>query len=974
MIRYCFHCYKKIRSWLLVPALVVLLSILLVSASAKASASANSPSENPELLVLTDAQGKYPLGLHLQILDDPSGSLTIEQVSSPAFDSKFIPSQVPVPNYGYTDHVYWLRLDLLNDSSVTNQWFLESYFQNLNYVDLYLPATAGGFTRKESGALRPFGSRDILYYHVVFKLPLSPGSGETVYLRVKSGSSMTLSFILWSPEDFAVNKIVEMLLVGLFYGSLLMILGYHIFLYLSLKELSYLYFVLFLASSILFFASYEGIADQFLWPGLAEAKKYTLATTMSLFFIAALKFSDVFLEQKARSPRLHKILNAFLVYWLLMIVILPFFSYGFISNITSLGLLLTPAFAAVCGFYHWRKGNHPARFYLVSWLGFMVGIILAELVRDGTISSTPLTENSYQIGLLWLVLLWSLALADRINILKAQTENANARLRNSEHELVQILDGIPVGVVVYGRDEMPKYANQRVTEILGNPGQGIQPDPNAGRSLAQALDYFSLQIAGTGERYPYDLLPIYRALQGQSSSVDDLVANLVDRLVPLEMFATPVKDDQGRIVSAVAAILDITQRRQTEAELVEYRKLLEALVEKRTADLSAINGWLTAMNEIHQTVSSLKDLPQAYKKLSAAVARLLDARAVFMVHWGDQFEHAEVYLDFGEEAFPSHLEIGRLKTYVVRDPVFYGEAPSGKPIRLTTDQISNYSIVFGNSLQPEDLQRFVLAPIMAHQQIDGLLGIVFQDPKVEPSHQQMLLMEKMALDIASLSQNAFLLDQSIDLAMMEERQRIARDLHDSVTQMIYSASLFSSTLPQRIRRDPGSAIETAEELHRLTRGALAEMRTLLLELRPAGITRIPIKELLLQLAEAISGHADFSLQVDLVDIPSLPEDVQIGFYRIAQEALNNIIKHAGAKQVILRLDADPIFDSYTLDDWHGGIRLFVKDDGIGFDLDRLDYGHFGLGIMRERADTMQAKLHLQSKPGEGTEVVLTWRR
>ena len=94
-----------------------------------------------EPVVLTDEQGQYPLGLHLEILEDPSGELTIEDVTSPAFDSQFIPSQVAVPNYGYTDSAYWVRVSLDNETLYTNEWLLEIGFANTQYVDLYIPIT-----------------------------------------------------------------------------------------------------------------------------------------------------------------------------------------------------------------------------------------------------------------------------------------------------------------------------------------------------------------------------------------------------------------------------------------------------------------------------------------------------------------------------------------------------------------------------------------------------------------------------------------------------------------------------------------------------------------------------------------------------------------------------------------------------------------------------------------------------------------
>jgi len=172
------------------------------------------PTQEP--LILTDEQGKYPLGGYVDILEDPSGELTIDEVTSPEYAARFEPSQEAVPNYGFTESVFWLRLRLYNETSLIDQWLLETNFQNLNYVDLYLPSEEGGYWVKESGALRPFDTRDIPYYHVVFDLPLASQTEQTFYIRVQSGSSMTLAFSLWEPKSFAVNKLYDMLGIGLF--------------------------------------------------------------------------------------------------------------------------------------------------------------------------------------------------------------------------------------------------------------------------------------------------------------------------------------------------------------------------------------------------------------------------------------------------------------------------------------------------------------------------------------------------------------------------------------------------------------------------------------------------------------------------------------------------------------------------------------------------------------------------------------
>jgi signal transduction histidine kinase len=975
MIKHFINCYSKAGNWLLLTALTIAwLTILLVLTSSQVSAILLSPPRNPEPLILTDSQGKYPLGLYLQILEDSGGKLTIKDVTSPAFAAKFTPSRAQNPVYGFTDSAYWVRLELDNETSQTTDWVMTVNFANMHYVDLYTPFShGGGFSEKQSGTLRPVSGRDIIYPRIAFKLNVPTGTHQTYYLRFKNGASMTLGMTLFTMQEYMQQSQQVLLLYGFLFGALCALIAYHIFLLATLRELSYGYFVLLLFCLLVTLLIYDGYIPAYVFPDVNAMPLYAFPVADIGLYMSIGLFSTTFLEIKKYHSGLYWVNAIIISVGGIMMMMIFLISFGTMARLVTTWSLAILVVVLVSGFVSWRRGYHPASIFMISWLALVASLVLLEVVRKGILPSSFIAENSFQPAFIVMAVGWSLALADRINVLKDQTETANKRLRNGEHELAQILDGVPVGVAVYGSDELPKYGNKRLIEILGNPERGIRPDPKSGRTLAQAMDYFSLQIAGTTEKYPYDLLPIYRALQGVASSADDLEANLVDRVVPLEMWASPIFDDAGNVASAVIAILDISQRKQTGAELIEYRRHLESMVEKRTADLQGINNWLNAINEVQQTLHGAKDIPEVYKKLSAIIANVLNAQAVFIADWAEQLEYGGVYYESGEEPRVTKAWIGRLKASVVRDPVFYRKNLTRKPILLTADQKPNFSFVFENCLPLEEMQLFLVVPMIIRENVSGLVGIVFRDPDVEISQQQMLLMEKIAFDAANTTQQASLLDQSLELATMEERQRIARDLHDSVTQTIYTASLFSTTLPQRIRRDTESALETAEELIQLTRGALAEMRTLLLELRPAGLTKMSLNDLLIQLAQAYSGRSDFSIELDVDDVPLLPPDVQVVFYRIAQEALNNILKHANAKQVALHLKAEPSFASNALDDWHGIIQLIVEDDGIGFDPELINYEHFGLGIMEERAGSIQAQFHVKSNPGEGTEVLLTWQ-
>lgn len=198
-------------------------------------------------------------------------------------------------------------------------------------------------------------------------------------------------------------------------------------------------------------------------------------------------------------------------------------------------------------------------------------------------------------------------------------------------------------------------------------------------------------------------------------------------------------------------------------------------------------------------------------------------------------------------------------------------------------------------------------------------------------------------------------------ATLEERQRLARDLHDVVSQTLFSASVIAETLPRLWERSPDQVRRGLDELHRLTRGALAEMRALLLELRPEALAQTNLADLLRQLASALAGRTDLELTLAIEPAPALPGEVRLGLYRIAQEALNNVVNHARARRVEIALAA--------LGD---GVSLAIRDDGQGFDPDTVRPGRLGLGILGERAAAIGATLAISSAPGAGTEISVAW--
>jgi signal transduction histidine kinase len=199
------------------------------------------------------------------------------------------------------------------------------------------------------------------------------------------------------------------------------------------------------------------------------------------------------------------------------------------------------------------------------------------------------------------------------------------------------------------------------------------------------------------------------------------------------------------------------------------------------------------------------------------------------------------------------------------------------------------------------------------------------------------------------------------LGATEERQRLARELHDAVTQTLFSASLMADALAPTLDQDVEAAKQHIVQLVQLNRAALAEMRTLLLELRPEQVLRTSMSDLLTQLAQAIRGRKTIELSVTIEGTHPLPPDAHVAFYRIAQEVINNVVKHSRAKQGTIFLNSTP-----------DRTEMRIGDNGVGFDPQLIRAG-LGLTTMRERAHAVGATIEYLSQPGQGAEIVVIWK-
>jgi nitrate/nitrite-specific signal transduction histidine kinase len=266
-----------------------------------------------------------------------------------------------------------------------------------------------------------------------------------------------------------------------------------------------------------------------------------------------------------------------------------------------------------------------------------------------------------------------------------------------------------------------------------------------------------------------------------------------------------------------------------------------------------------------------------------------------------------------------------------------------------------------DGLRGQGFRSVVSVPLVARDATVGVLNLATREARTL-SPEERALLASVGRQAGMAVENARLYEHAEAAAAAAERNRLARELHDAVSQTLFSASMIADVLPRLWEKHPEEAERRLADLRRLTRGAMAEMRTLLWELRPSALMEADLDELLGQLSKAIAGRAQLEVLVKVDPGPAVPPEVKVALYRIAQEALNNVVRHAGADEVVLSVRGDD-----------EGIELSVRDDGRGFVWKDIPPGHLGLSTMRERAESIGAEITVESVPGKGTSIRVLWR-
>lgn len=407
--------------------------------------------------------------------------------------------------------------------------------------------------------------------------------------------------------------------------------------------------------------------------------------------------------------------------------------------------------------------------------------------------------------------------------------------------------------------------------------------------------------------------------------------------IPVSAFDCIVKDESGQFLAQLPRMIESAlQHKRLQTMEQQQRNLAEALRDTALALNSSLQ-----LDEVLERI--LTNVHRVVSHDRALILFVDDEEAYTVQHHGWSSSEAAVI---------DSLRV-KISVFDHLNLMFHTQAPC-----MVTDVSSMPHLMEAPGIsQPV---AFLAAPICFESQVIGFIKLESLTAS-RFSARDAENLQAFSAQAALAIRNARHFGKVRNLAALEERQRIARDLHDSVTQTLFSATMMLDSVLRLWQRDPASIEKELLELRDLNHGALAEMRTLLLELRPDTIAEMRIIDLVQQLVATLQGRSRVVPHLSMQTHIELPADVRVVFFRVLQEALNNIVQHARAENIWIELSKKGSV-----------IQLLIRDDGRGFDPQVVRPGHMGLSIMQERISAVGGHFQLTSAKASGTTIVLRW--
>lgn len=441
----------------------------------------------PAVFKVQPAMEQVALGGRAQLLRDPSGKLTRSQA---ALSDSWQRLDGFNPGYGFSKDTFWLRLSLTNVSGELFKGVVELTYPHLDRVELTVVYNDGRVVRRSGGDHRPFHQRYLDYRNITFGVPLAAGRSCQVWLRVNSTSSVVLSGFLWDENRLREGIVDEQLYLGLYFGLLVAILIYHLFLYSSLRDATYGHYILWVLGYGLYQFTISGLSFQYLWPAVPWLSGSLLPIFISFGTLWCYQFGRSFLRTADFHPRTDRWLKGLIglaLFNMIGSVVIP---YRITIQIGIINVLLMVALMVLTGVFSLRRRFRPARYYILAFAAILTGVMLFGLKTFGVLPGVFITVWGQLIGSALQVTLLALALADRISMIEI------ARREAQQHAIELLQDSSAEQQAFV---ERISTKNSQIEELNRELEDRVQDLNEANQELVRSRHRYQLLVEGSSD-------------------------------------------------------------------------------------------------------------------------------------------------------------------------------------------------------------------------------------------------------------------------------------------------------------------------------------------------------------------------------------------------------------------------------------------------------------------------------------------
>ena len=472
-----------------------------------------------ENVVITDDLKQLQFGKLVEYYVDPYGTMTFKDIKGKKLEWR--QSDNDNLSFGFTESAYWLRFAVENRKTTGNGWYFEMDYPHLDEISLYYPAAGGAYREKKAGDRMPFYKREIDDRRFIFDMTLLKGVSE-IYVRCRTTGTFGFIPSMLSYSEYARRTSREFPVYWLYFGIIIVMIVYNLFFFISMRDLTYLTFSIYLFIFLLSDATMNGFAFQYLWPGSTWLANNILPFFMMQSIAWVSLFCSFYVESRKKYPRIFWTVTSTVTIPLTLLSFIAFTGNTTINvRVGAAGALAGIFIISVTGWILLFKKSKEAAVLMVAFLALIIGIVLAGLKTSGILPPSFITNWGTQVGMLLLFLILSLSLAQKVNKMRKDVMSLNVGLKENEklaRERAQYLENAVAGM---RETSLDLYS---VSSALSDIGKSFEAVAGEQAATSEEMATSFEELASSNEK-------IYESTVTQSEESrrsKDLVAVLTD--------------------------------------------------------------------------------------------------------------------------------------------------------------------------------------------------------------------------------------------------------------------------------------------------------------------------------------------------------------------------------------------------------------------------------------------------------------